>query len=230
MAFLANKTVTSSRLDRSLLKDQATDAIRDLIIKGEIEPGTKLVERELADHLGISRMPIQIALTQLEREGLVITRPDGHYVIEITQRDIRDLYKVRLILERGAVEMAAEKTSPQNAQQLIKLQQELAAAVTRKDHHRYVELDVEMHRTIWCQADNPHLLKALNAMIGPIFMFIANNAEHFNWGDTLNLHEDLVSSINSGDPLCAGESIARHLDNALHRSMLIVQSGALSQP
>lgn len=228
MTFLANKTGMPSRLDRNLLKDQATDAIRNLIITGEIFPGTKLVERELADHLGISRMPVQIALIQLEKEGLVVNRPDGHFVIELTERDVYDLYKVRLILERGAAELAAEHTCPANAGKLISLQQELAQAVDKKDHLRYVELDVEIHRLIWQQANNPQLLKVLNSMIGPIFMFIANNAEHFDWNETLHLHEDLVNSINSGNPVQAGESIARHLDNALHRSILIIKAGTMS--
>ena len=228
MTFLANKHGAPARLDRNLLKDQATEAIRNLIIKGEIRPGTKLVERELADHLGISRMPVQIALIQLEKEGLVVTRPDGHFVIELTEHDVRDLYQVRLILERGAAELAAENTQPANAIKLQNLQAELARAVEAKDHRRYVELDVEMHREIWQQAKNPQLLKVLNSMIGPIFMFIANSAEHFDWNETLQLHADLVRSINSGNALVAGESISRHLDNALHRSISIIKSGAMS--
>jgi DNA-binding GntR family transcriptional regulator len=219
MTLFTNKANGSLRLDRSLLKDQAADVLRDMIIKGEIRPGTKLIERELAEHLGISRMPVQIALTQLEKEGLVITCPDGHYVIQLSKQDISDLYKVRLILERGAAELAAEHTNPQNAEQLSNMQKALDEAVRRKDSQAYIKIDVEMHRAIWLQANNPHLLKALNSMIGPMFMFIANNADHFDWGETLHLHEDLVNSINSGNPVLAGESIARHLDNALRRSM-----------
>lgn len=221
MTFLVNQSGMPLKLDRNLLKDQATHAIRNLIVRGEIRPGTKLVERELAEHLGISRMPVQIALIQLEKEGLVVTRPDGHFVIELTERDVRDLYQVRLILERGAAELAAQNTHPANAEQLRKLQIELARAVEQKDHRRYVELDVEMHRRIWQQAGNPQLMKVFNSMIGPIFMFIANNAEHFNWNETLQLHEELVNSINSGNSVLAGESISRHLDNALRRSVSI---------
>jgi DNA-binding GntR family transcriptional regulator len=225
MTLFANKANAPARLDRNLLKDQAAEALREMIIKGKISPGTKLIERELAEHLGISRMPVQIALTQLEKEGLVVTCPDGHYVIQLSRQDVSDLYKVRLLLERGAAELAAEHTNSHNAEQLSNMQKALDEAVKRKDSQAYIRIDVEMHRAIWLQANNPHLVKALNSMIGPMFMFIANSADHFDWNETLHLHQDLVNSINSGNPVLAGESITRHLDNALHRSMRAFESG-----
>ena len=71
------------RLDRNSLKEQSTELLRSYIISGRIPPGTKLAERELADLLGVSRMPARDALMDLEREGLVVSRPNGRYVIRI---------------------------------------------------------------------------------------------------------------------------------------------------
>jgi len=56
-------------------------------------------------------------------------------------------------------------------------------------------------------------------MIGPVFMFVANNASAYDWEETLALHEDLVACISAGDVTAAAESLERHLDNALHRSL-----------
>jgi len=211
------------RLTRKSLKDQAIELLRDYIVGGSIPPGTKLVEREVADLLGISRAPVRDALMELEKEGLVVTKSSGHYVIQLTKRDVRELYQVRLVLERLAAELAAQNTCPANRAVLTAKLEAMRTAVAQGDRTKHVAADVEMHWLVWNQADNEHLLRMLNSMIGPVFMFVANNAGEFDWQETLALHEDLAASVNSGDAVAAGESIERHLDNALSRSLRIFQ-------
>jgi len=212
------------RLEKSLFKDRATDIIRENIVKGKIAPGSKLIERELAEVLGISRMPIHDALIQLEKEGIVVSKADARYVIELTERDIRELYRVRLALEQVAAELAAQNTSPANRLALASKLEEMKKAVADQDYSIYTQSDVDMHSLVWHQSGNHHLESILQAMIGPIFMFVANNAERFDWNETLQLHTNLVSCINAGDAVAAVESITRHLDNALNRSLKIFQN------
>jgi DNA-binding GntR family transcriptional regulator len=206
-------------IERGLLKTQAVDRLRDAITSGRILPGTKLVEREVATLLGISRMPVHEALAELEKEGLVVSRPDARYVIELTKKDILQLYEVRLALERLAVTLAAKNTCPENQAALAALLDDMRRAVDAGDRATYSRTDVETHRLIWQFSDNQHLSRTLNAIIGPVFMFIATNAESFDWRETLRLHEELVGFVNAGDTSGAARSIERHLDNALHRSL-----------
>jgi len=117
------------RLDRNSLKDQSTELLRTYIIGGRIPPGTKLAERELADLLGVSRMPARDALMDLEREGLVVSRPNGRYVIELHSQDIEQLFEIRLVLERLAVSAAAANHSEQNDAALRANLAEMAAAI-----------------------------------------------------------------------------------------------------
>jgi len=217
--------LAQQKLRRSLLKDQAIDLLRRLIIGGRVPPGSKLVEQEIARELGISRAPVRDALLELEKEGLVVSRPNGRYVIELTEQDIRELYRVRLAAEKLAVELAAQNCCAENRAALNDKLEEMRRAVAQQDRDAYVKSDVETHWLIWHQAQNPHLLRMLNSIIGPVFMFVANNAEYFDWHETLALHEDLVRCITNGDAHAATESIERHLDNALQRSLL-----ALKQP
>lgn len=211
------------KLERNLLKDQASQLLRDYIISGQIAPGTKLVEREVADLLGISRAPARDALIELEREGLVISRTNGRHVIELSERDICELYQVRLTLEKMAVELASQKNTPENCALLAAKLQEMKDAAARGDAQTYRECDVETHRLIWRQSGNRHLLNVLNSMVGPIFMFVSWHAEKFDWNVTLELHEDLVNQINAGDAAAAVVNIERHLDNALNRSLRILR-------
>jgi DNA-binding GntR family transcriptional regulator len=208
-------------LERNLLKDRATKLLRDYIISGRIHPGARLVERVVARQLGISRAPVRDALIQLEQEGLVVSKSDGRYVVELSERDVRELYQVRRRLERLAVELATQNTSPENRAALLVKLQEMRDAVSHKDRYAYTTNDVETHCLIWRQADNRRLLEILNTMLGPIFMFVASNAFHYDWNETLELHEDLANSINSGDVDLAVASLDRHVDSALHRSLQI---------
>jgi len=218
---LANQRAHPLKLERNLLKDRTVELLRDFIISGRIPAGSKVVEREVAELLGISRMPARDALIQLEKEGLVVSKSNGRHVIELSERDIRELYQVRLVLEKLAVELAAQNTLPENRIALSTKLKEMQKAIATKDRLAFTKSDVETHRLIWRQADNHHLLKVLNSMVGPIFMFVASNAEHYDWNETLQLHQDLVTCINSGDTCAAVRSVERHMDNALHRSLQV---------
>ncbi len=100
---------TRRGLGRVFLKDQVNDLLRDMIISGRFPPGTKLIEREIADYLGVSRAPVRDALLQLEKGRLWLSiNRNGRYVIELSERDIRELYQVRNALEKLAVELATQ--------------------------------------------------------------------------------------------------------------------------
>jgi DNA-binding GntR family transcriptional regulator len=210
------------KVEPNLLKDQVIELLRNQIVRGNLPPGTQLVERDLADQLGISRIPVRDALQELQKEGLLVTRLNRRYVIELDERDVRELYQTRLVLEKLAVELSAQNTRPENQQALLAIQREMKAAVDRKDARAYVQSDVDTHRLIWQQADNRHLLNTLNTMIGPIFMFVASNAESFDWNETVGLHEDLIAAINDGNAPAAVKSIEEHIESALTRSLKIL--------
>lgn len=207
------------RLDRNSLKDQSTDLLRSYIISGRIPPGTKLAERELADLLGVSRMPARDALMDLEREGLVVSRPNGRYVIELHSKDIEQLFEMRLVLERLAVRAAAANHSEQNCAALRANLAEMAASIARNDRNGYVRADLEAHQLIWHQANNPYLLKMLNSIVGPIFMFISSQPDfQTNWQETQQMHQELADAICAGDGDQAVRSIEAQMQNSVDLS------------
>lgn len=207
------------RLDRNSLKDQSTELLRSYIISGRIPPGTKLAERELADLLGVSRMPARDALMDLEREGLVVSRPNGRYVIELHPKAIDQLFEIRLVLERLAVSAAAANHSEQNCAALRANLEQMAEAITRNDRDAFVRADLEAHQLIWNQANNPYLLKMLNSIVGPIFMFIFSQADfHTTWRETLQLHQELADAICAGDAAQAVRSIEAQMQESVDLS------------
>ena len=219
------------RLDRSSLKDQSTELLRRQIITGRIPPGTKLVERELADLLGISRMPARDALMALEREGLVVSKPNGRYVIELDKEAVQQLFQVRLVLERLAVARAAQNRSPEHCAALQANLQRMREAIAQNERDAYVQSDLEAHQLIWQQAGNPYLLKMLNSIVGPIFMFISIHTEFQpDWQETLQLHEELAAAICAGDPEQAVRSIEAQLANSVQLSLRIFERQQVTAP
>ena len=209
--------------ERTGLAGNVSTFIRESILNGRLRPGTRLVEHELARSLGISRVPVREALIQLERAGLVVARPNGRYVLEISERDIEQLYEVRLALERLAVAEAARNVTPDRALALRRALRAMDEATAHHDLGAHVQADFELHELVWRQADNPHLLTALRTLAGPIYMFMANDplsheARPDYWADLLGVHAALIEAITAGQEARAVASIEDHIADSIRRA------------
>ena len=92
------------------LRDVVFNTLRQAILRGELKPGERLMEIQLANKLGVSRTPIREAIRKLELEGLVLMIPrKGAEVAEITEKNMLDVLEVRRALEELAVQLACEK-------------------------------------------------------------------------------------------------------------------------
>ena len=135
--------------------------IRDLIMTGRIPPGSKLTERELADKLGVSRAPVREALIEFERLGLVVSKPNGRYVIKHSAQDVAQLYEARRPLEKVAAECAAKRIQSPDAKLLREELADMRKHVEAADYENFVAGEFSIHGKIWKIADNPFLLKML---------------------------------------------------------------------
>lgn len=90
------------------LRDVVFNTLREAILRGELKPGERLMEIQLANKLGVSRTPIREAIRKLELEGLVLMIPrKGAEVAQITEKSLRDVLEVRRALENLAVQLSA---------------------------------------------------------------------------------------------------------------------------
>jgi DNA-binding GntR family transcriptional regulator len=213
------------KLDRNLLKDRAAEMLRDSIGSGRIPEGTKLTEREVSRLLGISRMPAHEALTILEAEGLVVSRPDGRYVIELTEKDVRDIHALRCTLEQLAVELAAANANPKNRAALQTRLQALEEAVASGNPEACTKCDMALHRAIWQQAENPHLLRVLDSVLGAIFV-LADRVKLYGSEDFERMligHRKLVELVTAGEGKGARQMLKVHLESSLRESLRTFQ-------
>lgn len=103
----------------ALLRDQALERLRDAIISGHFAPGTRLIERELCEQMGVSRTSIREVLRGLEAEHLITVEPRrGPIVARLTRKQVAEIYDVRAWLESAVVRIFTQKASDEEIAQL----------------------------------------------------------------------------------------------------------------
>jgi DNA-binding transcriptional regulator YhcF (GntR family) len=113
---MSNKLSKIDFNDYKPLREVIFNSIREAIILGELKPGERLMEVQLAEKLGVSRTPIREAIRKLELEGLVVMIPrKGAYVADLTKKDIIDVLEVRAALDGLATQLAAERITDNRA-------------------------------------------------------------------------------------------------------------------
>ena len=219
-ALLATPPGTPFHVKRMHLKAQVVDLLRTHIVFGRIPAGTPLVERELAEALHISRLPIREALQELEKEGLVLTTSTNRrQVITLTERDIRELYEVRLQLELLASTRAATRAPMVDCTPLITCLANMERAFERHDLEAFPHTDINLHQVIWQLADNRHLLAMLGTMSRRLFMVVSRHSVLYDWTEVVDLHRAIVDAIVAGDVERTRASIENHMQNSLERTL-----------
>ena len=119
------------------LRDVVFNTLRQAILRGELKPGERLMEIQLANKLGVSRTPIREAIRKLELEGLVLMIPrKGAEVAEITEKSLRDVLEVRRALEELSVQLACEKITKEEIRELERVAKEFQQVVKSSEYYR----------------------------------------------------------------------------------------------
>jgi DNA-binding GntR family transcriptional regulator len=149
---------------RLIFRNQVIDALRTAILDGRLQPGQPITERQLAHDLQISRAPIREALRDLEKEGLIVTRPHkGTYVASFSDEDVQEIYTLRATLETMALGRAIDRASSADIDFLDGLIGEMERHSTT-DFNATIGIDLAFHRRICELADHRRLLDAWDVL------------------------------------------------------------------
>ena len=147
------------------LRDVVFNTLRQAILKGELAPGERLMEIQLANKLGVSRTPIREAIRKLELEGLVLMIPrKGAEVAEITEKNMLDVLEVRRALEELAVKLACERITEEEIQELKDAADAFQKILSEKDITKIAEADEAFHDVIFKSTGNDRLIQLLNSL------------------------------------------------------------------
>lgn len=197
------------------LRDVVFNTLRQAILRGELQPGERLLEIHLANKLGVSRTPIREAIRKLELEGLVLMIPrKGAEVAEITEKSLRDVLEVRRALEELAVRLACQKIQPEEIQELKDASREFEDALQTKDVTVYAEADVKFHDIIYRVTDNQRLIQLLYNFREQMYRYRVEYLKREDSHETLlSEHKIIIEMIEKGDEENAVKAVCAHINN-----------------
>lgn len=205
------------------LADQVAERLRDAILRGYFAPGQPLREEQLATTLQVSRGPVREALVQLEREGLVLVRPNrGASVARLSRADVEEVYSLRLVLERMAVQYAIRHATDQDfaaiAQVLREMNDAWKGSITEQ---QAAELDIRFHDLVYQAARHARLYDSWANLKSQIYVFLlARNVANPDFRDhAYRSHAAILDALQQRNENDAIQLIEDHLSQAYIRVM-----------
>lgn len=197
------------------LRDVVFNTLREAILRGELKPGERLMEIQLANKLGVSRTPIREAIRKLELEGLVLMIPrKGAEVAQITEKSLRDVLEVRRALENLAVQLACLRMSPQTLADLKAAARAFEEILGGEDVTAVAEADVAFHDVIYMATDNQRLISLLNNLREQMYRYRVEYLKKKECHKQLLWeHQEIIRAIEAGEIDVATKITEQHIDN-----------------
>jgi DNA-binding GntR family transcriptional regulator len=194
------------------LRQRVYDSLVELVIYGTLAPGEHLVEADIANRLGTSRIPVREALQLLQRDGWVDLRPrQGAFVHQPTIREVDDVFRVRTLLEGESARLAANHASAAVVTRLHRVLESGNRALAGGDEKELVRLNSRFHALVAEVADNQilaGLIARLDKRIRWYFAPVARSRGAESWRE----HRAITDAIAAADPDTAAAAMRTHAE------------------
>ena len=197
------------------LRDVVFNTLREAILKGELQPGERLMEIALANRLGVSRTPVREAIRKLELEGLVIMTPrKGAQVAKITEKDLNDVLEVRLGLEALVMELACQRIDEEHLKKIETYMHEFASRINDDDVTQMAEADVQFHEVIYDATNNRRLIQMISNLREQMYRYRVEYLKDLESRELIvEEHKEIYESMRDKDFKRAYESVKMHIQN-----------------
>lgn len=201
-----------SQLDRPdvrSIEEVVTTALRDAILSGELRPGERLLQEQLADQLRVSRIPLRDALRRLEAEGLVRIGPRrGAEVASLSLADVIEVYDIRVALEPELMRRAVSTLQPADIKRLVDMSEQMDARVDEPAEGRRARR--RFYSELYAYADRPRTYRFLLGLRDDVQRYhVMKNTER-----ALHDHAELRECIRVKDADRAASVHSQHLRRA----------------
>ncbi len=214
------------RISSPTLVESAVEALRESILKGDFDPGERLIEARLAEELGISRGPLREALHLLEQEGIVANIPRrGKFVPSFDERIVDELYTLRKALEVFAAERVIAVAGATALGPLHESLDRMREDAEAKDVAATAREDIRFHGLLYELADHSLLQRAWQENVAGKLRILANTTTrtHPVLEEPVHRHEVIVRAIEARDIERARMEVALHVEDARQRALAVVR-------
>lgn len=196
------------------LREIVYEELKMQILTGKITPGTRMMEVELAESMGVSRTPIREAIKKLEQEGLVIIEPrKGAYASQISVKDMVDILEVRQDMEGLAAHMAAYRMTPKQMRELERISISYNKAVAESNVSDMIKYDTDFHNLIVESCDNSILTMMINQLQELLLRFRYVYYDNLKHAEKMpSEHSMIMEAIKDGRSDAARASAEMHIE------------------
>jgi DNA-binding GntR family transcriptional regulator len=230
---MAVETPQFRPIDILSLREHIEQQVREAILNGTFKPGERLIEVAIAEQLGVSRAPVREALSALEREGIVVSVPRrGYSVVDLSEKDIEEIYSLRLILEIGALHRAAGRFTRQDFEALQQSVDALGEAIQEKrPYQERAAMDLQFHELICRAADHLRLFWAWNSMRMQTWLLIGltSRSHHDRPARQQESHQAMLDHLVEGDLARVEVLLKEHFAEAQQRAWKALQEMRATQ-
>ncbi len=186
--------------------------LRKAILAGQLKPGQRLVERQLAQTMQVSQSAVREALLALQQEGLLTKKPNtATYVTELSGQEITEMLDLRVDLESKAFALAQNKITAEKLGELEGLIQEIQRGIQEKDYRQAYDSDFRFHQTVWKTAENATLERILTQLCRPLFAYLVIFLSTTHQDLRVNSHQILLDVLRDGTKKNITLAVKEHL-------------------
>ncbi|SMQ87029.1 DNA-binding transcriptional regulator, GntR family [Bacillus sp. OV166] len=184
------------------LSEQIYESLREKIIKGELQPGDRIVELEVAKNYGVSQAPVREAFLKLADEDLVLTqRNKGTFVSNFSADEIDQLYDFRLTLEEFAIKRVFERLTDKDIEELENYYHDMVNAGVNNDLEKIRIADEDFHTKIYKTADHKFLFNvwvSLSSKLSRIW-YLNSQVYFTDLSELASIHESILKAFQNRD-------------------------------
>ena len=208
------------------LRDVVFHTLREAILKGDLKPGERLMELQLAAKLGVSRTPIREAIRMLEQEGLAVTIPRrGAEVAKMTEKDMQDVLQVREALDELAASIACALITEEEMEQLEQAAKDFEEATATKDVKRIADTDMVFHDIIYQATRYPKLVNILNNLREQMYRYrVEYLKDEQNYPVLLKEHREILAGFKERNKDMVTDSMRKHVENQAEAVKTMIQN------
>jgi len=200
-----------------LLSQKVYRVLKTEIVKGFLEPGTKLFEDKIATQMGVSRTPVREAIQKLAAEGLIKIAPNQTLIVtEVSLEDVKEVLQIRGVLEGLAARIAAKKITRQEIDELEEIVTQMGLYVIKKDLTSYCQVDDEFHNLILNVCGNKWIIQIRDNLSNFIYRFrIKSLSVPGRLKCSLEEHKKIMESLKKHNSEEADKLSQIHMENTI---------------
>ena len=210
---------TESPIQRRTLHEEVVTRLRDMIIDGTLESGSRINESELGPRLGVSRTPLREALRTLASEGLIeLVRSKGAVVRRFGYEDVRDMLESLKAMESYAARLAMTRATDGEIAAVLARHDAMVERYAVRDRLAYYKLNQSIHTAIVALAHTASLSELHELVQGRLkrIRYLGNHGPE-KWAAAMADHEEMAKALRNRDGEALATALEHHMDSTLER-------------